>query len=81
MRKGDYLDIAMNDMLGVAIMKRISNVTDVTSCLLLRESFLLLQLFVQLSLCSKLEDEEDSLFVTKVAVQSQDVWVSNVNGL
>mmetsp|Transcript_26252 Transcript_26252/g.59573 ORF Transcript_26252/g.59573 Transcript_26252/m.59573 type:complete len:212 (-) Transcript_26252:129-764(-) len=72
------LDVSVDHVLLVAVGERTSKRADVVCRSLLGEPFHLLQLLVELSASCELEDEVDAALVVEVAVQAEDVGVSQV---
>lgn len=72
------LDIAVNDVLGVAVFERLGEVSNVLSSLLFLELALLLEILVQFSLGSILENEVYSLGVIKVPVEAENIFMAEM---
>lgn len=73
-----WLDVPMNDVLGVEVGERIGHLIDVDGAAPLREGAVLCELLVELALSGKLEHEEDALLIVEITVKTEDVWVSEV---
>lgn len=72
------LDIPMDNVLAVEVAQRRSHLRNVLRGLPLGEPVLAAQVLVQLALAGELEDQKDALAVVEVAVQLEDVGVSQV---
>lgn len=72
------LDVTVHDVLFVQIFQCSSHLRNVLRSLPFWEPVLLAKVFVQLTTASELEDQENSLAVMEVTVQSQDIRVSQV---
>ena len=72
------LDVAVDDVLPVQVNQRVRHLVDVPRAALLGEASVLGELSVELSPARKLEHEEDALLVMEVAIEAEDVRVSQV---
>jgi len=72
------LDISMDDILSVEVGKCIGHLVDVDSAAPLQEGAILCELLVELAFAGKFKHEKDVLFVMEIAVEAEDVWVSEV---
>lgn len=71
-----WLDITMNDMLAMQIQQRLGHLTNVLGRLSFRESAILAKLLVQLASGGVFKDQIDTVGVIKVAIKTEDVWMS-----
>mmetsp|Transcript_18102 Transcript_18102/g.35339 ORF Transcript_18102/g.35339 Transcript_18102/m.35339 type:complete len:253 (-) Transcript_18102:210-968(-) len=71
-------DVSVNDILHVAVVKRLSKAPNVEGCSLLIEALEFLELLVELALGGVFEDEVDAALVVEVAVEPKDVLVPQV---
>lgn len=72
------LDVSMNDVLGVEVGKCVGHLVDVDRAASLREATVLCELFVELALAGEFEHEKNALLVVEIAVEAEDVWMSEV---
>lgn len=72
------LDVSMNDVLGVEVRQRVGHLVDVDRAASLREATVLCELLVELALAGEFEHEKNALFVMEIAVEAEDVWMSEV---
>ena len=73
-----WLDVSMNDVLGMEIGKSVGHLIDVDGAASLGEATVLCELLVKFTLASKLEHEKDALFIVEVTVEAEDVWMAEV---
>jgi len=72
------LDIPVDYMFGVEVDESVSHLVDVDSASAFGKATILHQLLVHLTLAGEFEHEEDAVFVVEVAVETEDIGVSEV---
>lgn len=72
------LDVPVHDMLVMEIRQRCGHLRDVLCCFPLWKSVFFPKMFIQLSFARKFEHEEDTLDVVKVAVEANDIGMSQM---
>ena len=72
------LDIPVDYVFGVEVDESVGHLVDVDSTSAFGKAAVLHQLLVHLTLAGEFEHEEDTVFVVEVAVETEDVGVSEV---
>ncbi len=71
-------DVPVDDVLRVEVGEGVGHLVDINGAAALRERAVLCELLVELALAGKLEHEKDALLVVEVAIEAEDVGMSEV---
>ena len=72
------LDVPVDDVFRMEVGEGVCHLVDIDGTTALREGAKLCELLVELALAGELEHEENTLLVVEVAVEAQDIGVSEV---
>ena len=73
-----WLDITVDDVLGVAVVDGVGHLDDVASSSLLIEALLITKEFEEFTTGGVFDDKIDTCLVPEISIKSDDVWMAEM---